>query len=170
MTQTTDQLVIDAPSLCGHFAMWAVRQSPYPCPDNLAAVLGRLKVAATAWCAHDPYTVSNFPMRMATQHELTLFVHRFVHNDPDVQAWNQPRSGHTAAFIVVSRYDRPAPDDDIIDLDALTRNVCRTTWEEQARDAAWDAAWKVQTLGRSGEQQDDAVLQSAPIHPQEDTR
>lgn len=53
---------------------------------------------------------------------------------PQIMAWNEPRSGHDRPFVACSRYDEPPPDDDIIDLGALARNVKHTLLLERGYD------------------------------------
>lgn len=39
--------------------------------------------------------------------------------------WNEPKDGSKTEIVFVSRYsNKPNPDSDFIDLDALLRNVC----------------------------------------------
>jgi hypothetical protein len=110
--------------VAGALAMWAVRQSPYPVPNELGDAVRLM---------HDflPEHLAGTGMFGATENELRALVHHFVHACPIVTAWNQPKSGHTATLVFSSRYDHPAPDDDFTDLDALAGNVCRTLLNDQ---------------------------------------
>ena len=117
------KLFFSRSEVCGVFAMWAVRQSPYTVPDKLEAAIVAVKEAlpddASGWF-------------WATEVELRELVYDIcLERVPQIMAWNVPKSGHNANFVFSSRYDQPDPDDDIIDLYALSGNICRTLLNEQ---------------------------------------
>jgi hypothetical protein len=121
--------------VAGHVAMAAVRQSPYPCPDNLELVIKRFHEVAIE--------SGKFPMFGGTPmlefefaREIEDLLRELLLPIPEVEAWNEPKSGHDAEFVFTSRYDQPAPDDDIIDLDALIRNVARSVSAEEEEENA----------------------------------
>lgn len=127
----TERQLVPLNMLLGHFAMWSVRQSPYPCPDNLEKVLGWLYerlapemtdgIAGCRMC----YFASCREFEDWLKQRANFY---WVAN------WNKPKSGHQQEYVFSSRYDSPAPDGDFIDLDALHRNVARSVWRECSND------------------------------------
>ena len=105
--------------ILSYVAMWAVRQSPYDQPENLAEALAGLKFALLKLL---PGFADNPLMQLSGKEIEDALLAAFA-DVPQIQAWNRPRSGHSAPFVLSSRYDQPHPDDDFIDLHALARNV-----------------------------------------------
>ena len=112
----------------GAVAMWAVRQSPYACPDDLDRVLCALAVAIGP----------RFPESLPAQHSL-LAIEAMLRDHllpmPQVAAWNERKNGRDGPGFC-SAFSEPTPDDDFIDLDALVRNVAVQLRDEDRR---WDA-------------------------------
>ena len=104
----------------GYLAMWAVRQSPYPCPDNLELVLREFQKVATP---QFPDGVASLPMLKTTFRALALLLKECLEPIPAFVAWNKRKNGDQRPYGFCSATSRPAPDDDFIDLDALYRNV-----------------------------------------------
>ena len=50
---------------------------------------------------------------------------------PEFNLWNERKNGNKAPYSFVSRYSQPHPDNDFIDLDALTRNVANAIINDQ---------------------------------------
>lgn len=117
-------ILVGRKQLMGSLAMWAVRQSPYPCPDNLHIVLQKL---GTMWQqgVNDEYvTIPNMP---SLQNWLMVRLERM----PEFLAWNERKNGDQSQFAFTSRHDgKKDPDADFIDLDALVRNVAMEVWLE----------------------------------------
>lgn len=42
---------------------------------------------------------------------------------PELVLWNSPKNGHKNPYVFCSRYDKPYPDSDIVDLNALVNNI-----------------------------------------------
>jgi hypothetical protein len=122
--------------VCGALAMWAIRQSPYPMPDNLEAAVASMFDALP----------DDGDWFWATESQLREMVELICLNDETIVAWNQPKSGHTAEIVFSSRYDEPNPDDDFIDLHALANNICRTLLADQYDDASGIEARSDETL------------------------
>lgn len=99
-----------------HVAHWAVRQSPYTCPDGLPEALTELdRRLAESW--KDPL------FERVTEGELRDALRETLLTIPQVLAWNEPKAGGDAPFLLVCAFSQVSPDRDFIDLDALLRNV-----------------------------------------------
>ena len=106
--------------LLGALAEWAVKQSPYLCPDNLQQALEEFTLAIPY--DRDVFADSIFETSCEW---LIPFVRGLFEACPSILAWNEPKFGkHRVAFS--SRYDSPKPDYDFIDLDALARNIAHS--------------------------------------------
>lgn len=126
-------------TMCGHLAMWAVRQSPYGCPDNLEIVVRNFRELARPRASDEAGDTTFFEFQ--SHPELEDLLREVLTQIPEFEAWNEPRSGHGAQFLHTSRYDNPKADDDFIDLDALFRNmVLSVASEETEGHVAWDNA------------------------------
>lgn len=124
--------------VAGTLAMWAIRQSPYRCPDNLQVVVEALSEMWPSEIAG----MSQWNSLEAIERELQEISEAI----PELLAWNKPKSRHSDPFVFSSRYDQPAADDDFIDLHALWRNTATSLWSE-AEPAS-------------------AAYQDAPVEPQ----
>lgn len=106
--------------LLGVFAKYAVQQSPYHRPDNLERVLDRLNEALSFWFDDAPLGV----MKIKDWQTLESELGKVLADIPEYVAWNERKNGRQSPMQFTSRYDKGTdPDDDFIDLDALTRNV-----------------------------------------------
>ncbi len=106
----------------GHIAMWAVRQSPYHFPDDLQ---GALRVFRTRM---EPICDENQMIEL-DRDTLKKLIHQLFLSQGIVTSWNQRRN-QREGYGFVSRYSKPQPDDDFIDLDALTANVVTSVFRE----------------------------------------
>lgn len=110
-------------SLCdvlGALACWAVRQSPYTCPDNLDIVIKKasnLMKVDYRWERYADLYLSFFSFR-----ELEQYLAETLEKIPEFVAWNSSKKGNPGV-VIVTRYSSPDPDYDFIDLGALYRNV-----------------------------------------------
>jgi len=96
------------------FARWVVAQSPYPCPDITAALV--------AFDAYVLTVMAGEEVKLFTYDELAAIVHEDVFEKiPEVLALNVPKIGSGPGW--QSRYEKPHPDYDFIDLGALARNI-----------------------------------------------
>lgn len=112
--------------VAGMLAMWAIRQSPYDCPDNLETVVKRF---TELW----PDEVAGMK-RWHSQEELHSKLKEVCEQIPEFLAWNERKNGNQSPFGFSSRYDKPSADDDFIDLDALWRNVSNGLWRSALAD------------------------------------
>jgi len=123
-----------ADMVTGHVAMWAVRQSPYMVPDALDDAL--VQFQQRFFVAVQP---DQQGMVKLSERALFAAIDQAVKGVPWMWAWNEPKSKHGSPFVFTSRYDKPDPDDDIIDLDAMIRNASNSVWRELEADWQWDA-------------------------------
>jgi len=112
----------------GALALWAVKQSSYPVPENLEVVLKTL---------HDriePHFDSEYAMRkFTTINEVEFFASEHLRAIPEYMAWNERKNGNDAPLSFISAYDGPRdPDNDFIDLGALERNVAMHIVQQSA--------------------------------------
>jgi hypothetical protein len=126
-----DETWVFLSELLGHIAMWAIRQSPYPVPENLEKVLRDFsEIVEQDFDVASQYKGGMRTFR--TQREIEDLLEKYLFPLPEVQAWNRPK-------IEVEQYleydPTPTPDHDFIDLYALARNVAMglITNEEDGR-------------------------------------
>lgn len=129
--------LITSKSIMGQMARWAVELHPFHEPTGLFEICGLIDRRATDDFKDGPPFL---PMRWFDDAmEIDRWLHAVLDNHPTLMIWNTPRSKHTQSIVFSSRYDRPSPEDDFIDLDALLRNVALHAWrdaEEFERKAA----------------------------------
>jgi hypothetical protein len=98
----------------GQFARWVVEQSPYPCPNITAALV--------AFDAHVLKIMDGEEVREFSYDEVSDIVSDDVFEKiPAIMALNKAKIGSGPGW--QSRYDKPHPDYDFIDLGALARNI-----------------------------------------------
>lgn len=114
--------------VAGTLAMWAIRQSPYDCPDNLETVIKRFM---ELW----PNEVAGMK-QWHSERELRDKLQEVCEQIPEFLAWNERKNGNQSPLGFCSRYDQPNPDDDFIDLDALWRNVSLGLWRSALAEAS----------------------------------
>lgn len=128
--------LITLKSVVGYIAMWATRQSPYLSPDKLTEVLRdfQFKVCQDSafethlgcgWLKLDVQSPASHLRNILKEHLLCI---------PEVSAWNKRKNGNQSPYSFVSRYDKPNPDNDFIDLDALIGNIARSCMVEHAEN------------------------------------
>lgn len=116
--------------IIGAFSMWAIRQSPYYRPDNLEQAIDELgELLMQKLDFEPPYGY----VSLSYAHIRTILMDCFD-CIAAIKKWNEPKSGHNAQNVFVSRYSQPRPDDDFIDLDALARNIAETLIQERLVD------------------------------------
>lgn len=124
------KLAISVKSLCGHIAMWAVRQSPYTAPDGLTDVIlefkRRVEPSAQSLSGWTYFETDEESGRKC----LTDLLNLHLLTIPQVRQWNERKNGNQSPLGFVSRYDKPEPDNDFIDLDALTGNIVMSAMKE----------------------------------------
>jgi hypothetical protein len=120
-------MLVSPSQVAGTLAMWAVRQSPYPVPDNLELVIRRVE---------ELFPCDEFGFHeVAGQDELYRLLAQIGEQIPELLAWNERKNGNAAPIGFVSRYGRPDPDNDFIDLYALWSNVARSVAAEERANA-----------------------------------
>jgi len=114
--------------ITGAFAMWAVRQSPYNCPDNLDGAIERLEEELHGANIFNP---KRLDFAELSCDEIEALLEECFRKITFIKEWNNPKSGHDAEWVPVTRFSQPAPDDDFIDLGALVRNIAHTLIAER---------------------------------------
>jgi hypothetical protein len=129
----------------GALADWAVQQSPYVCPDNLQQALEEF----ARELPFDRESPAGCIFETSCQW-LHKMVRDLIDACPSILAWNKPKLGqHMVVF--TSRYDRPNPDYDFIDLDALARNVAHSVTITNKYDQAQNRMYVDQEEAARGE-------------------
>jgi hypothetical protein len=103
-------------------ARWAIEQSPYACPDNLEVVVKKLQGENTSFM--------DGLLRFSTMSELEKYLDVQYASIPELLDWNERKNGNKSSYGFASRYEKPNPDDDFIDLGALSRNVAMSIWKD----------------------------------------
>ena len=100
----------------GAFAYWVVSQSPYNAPEITPALI--------AWDKHLAITFPDSAMPVEfSYNELSAMITEDVFASiPEIEKLNHRKNKRAGAGFC-SRYGKPSPDDDFIDLGALARNV-----------------------------------------------
>ena len=117
--------------ILGAFAMWAVRQSPYRCPDSLNEAIDILEMVLINQIEFDnePLAFKELSCDEIRKHLETAF-----EKVSAIMNWNEKKSG-APGYVFVSRVGGPKnPDDDIIDLGAMARNIAHTLILERLYD------------------------------------
>jgi len=106
----------------GAFAYWVVSQSPYDAPD--------INEALTAFSKHVNERIPEDTPVKFTLDEVKEFINEDVfENIPAIEKLNHRKNGREGMGFC-SRYDKPHPDDDFIDLGALARNISYMLFRE----------------------------------------
>jgi len=112
--------------ITGHFAMWAVRQSPFHTPDNLGMVISQLIEFIRDRFSADIKLDRSYIFKTC-ESEMLKALDEFVKSNVLVRKWSKIELDyheHLASSHEV----------DVIDLDALVGNVCRTLHQEVEKD------------------------------------
>lgn len=113
------KIIVTERMILGNVAKNAVQQSPYPYPENLEVVLGKL---------HDMLKdqFGDYIIEFEKEQGLHDYLHDHLTQIPEYWEWNERKNGNAAPMKFISRFDTDDnPDDDFIDLDALEGNVTR---------------------------------------------
>jgi hypothetical protein len=111
--------------ITGAFAKWAVRQSPYGCPDGLESVVRYLDACLKTAVAWDGVGFAELSLC-----DINRVCWEILGDFAPFQAWNKAKEGGEEGVfgeetVFVSAFGPPPdPDHDFIDLDALLHNVC----------------------------------------------
>lgn len=107
-------------------AKWAIKQSPYPIPNQLDTVIEHLHIKLIECISDlpsDNILIGGLnPLINVSAGEIEKWLYDILFNFEPVLAWNTPRNKNRVAPCNSGR-----PDDDFIDLDALVINVCVDT-------------------------------------------
>lgn len=128
--------LIGLKQVLGSFADWAVRQSPYPYPENLEEAIGLLNAHAEQTFFKD----ATYGFQKCELRELRDWLESFIENTPVVAAWNVPKIDTGAEFRMVDRYSEPKADHDFIDLGALAKNIAHSCFIDSLHDDIRGAA------------------------------
>lgn len=122
--------ILTARSVMGALALCAVQQSPYPYPENLELVLGKFNDLIKNEVNS---SINQYIKKFDTWKEAHDWIASKLYIIPEFTTWNNRKNGRDGmgfsgagyrddgSVAVVSK--DPNPDDDFIDLDALTRNI-----------------------------------------------
>lgn len=123
-------LLITRCDVLGALACWAVRQSPYTVPEQLAEAIEKFHVDWPVGTTVDSFKFSCnlFPTLQALEAQIDATIAL----NPIIQGWNN-RKNRREGMGFSSRYDQPNPDDDFIDLGALSRNIAIDVWRDAVR-------------------------------------
>jgi len=114
-------------TVLGQLACCAVRQTPYPTPNNLGKAIEEMA-----------YAISDLDEYFYTScRKLQALMRKSFDECPTIQAWNVPKKGNHQ-MVFVSRFDTPSPDYDFIDLDALARNIAHGITLQEKYDGLHD--------------------------------
>lgn len=128
-------------AIVGGVAFWAVRQSPYDCPEDIEAALKNLTTVLKEDVAcMDRKKLSDEELKLQvalgtlskfTCDEIRRLLERSFRKVPEIMAWNEKKCPNKEID-----YDNLSrdPDTDFIDLDALARNVSHTLILESLYD------------------------------------
>lgn len=115
----------------GNMAKWSVCQHPYHKPPRLDEVTQAIinHVEATF--------IDGIPSHKMRWFENFSQTHEWLKSALEPVAeimllWNSRANGNDSPIGFTSRYDAPSPDNDFIDIDALTRNVAHSAWVDSA--------------------------------------
>jgi hypothetical protein len=126
-----------ANSVAGSFAKWAVRQSPFVVPDNLAKAIEAVDCFVNSW-TEGRIANGEYVVKMSCE-EVRSRLERFFEDTPVIEAWNHPKSGKEQPFYGCDRYGSwQSPEDDIIDLGALAQNIAHDLTLSDVFDRAHD--------------------------------
>jgi hypothetical protein len=126
-------------AILGHFAMWAVRLSPYTVPDDLGTVLAALKKKLTKHVASLTLPKPEWELFVKfgwldiTERHLEDLLIDALFPLPEFVKWNTRKNGNDAPLGIRSAYDDPSkidPDNEFIDLYALVGQVARSASAE----------------------------------------
>jgi len=101
------------------FAYWVVYQSPYAAPN--------ITMPLRAWEKYVDVFLT--PMGDDIPHKFNYddlqnkISEKVLESIPEIEALNHSKNNKRSGIVFVTRYSKPNPDDDFIDLGALARNI-----------------------------------------------
>ena len=124
------KIIITHRSVMGALASCAVQQSPYPYPENLEVVLGKFHELIKDDLDS---TMKKYIKKFESWKDCHNYIAQKLRTIPEFIAWNDRKNGrdgngfcgagHNNNGDIIAISKEPDPDDDFIDLDALTRNI-----------------------------------------------
>lgn len=142
ITKRMKKYIITHRSVMGALASCAVQQSPYPRPENLEIVLDKFHELIKDDLDQ---TLKKYIKKFDSWKECHEYIASRLHTIPEFEAWNERKNkrqghgftgaGHDDKGNVVAISKAPNPDDDFIDLDALTRNVTNAA-DKESKDTS----------------------------------
>lgn len=113
--------------ILGAFSMYAIRQSPYTCPENLGSAIEQLEIRLRDRLDFDKYEFCSVSCR-----SIHVLLEDLFQEVPMIMAWNKKKiEGHNC---VSSDHPDWNPDFDFIDLGALARNISHVMISEYLVD------------------------------------
>ena len=119
----TSSRVVLKSVVVGHFAMWAVRQSPYLLPEELGKGIEEFSQG----CGF-----GNESLLETTCAGLQKIVEDGISKSAVIASWNVAKKGAGPVFL--TRYTKPKPDYNFIALDAMAKNIAHSVWLELCYD------------------------------------
>lgn len=128
------KIFITVKTLTSSFAKHAIEQSPYRVPENLEIAVGKFHARIEESFADLLKFNNKWLDGKISEKEYRKRIYDII-KDPgfvEVAKWNERKNGNKAAIRFSSIYDSDDgdPDDNFIDLDALSRNIEMETWKE----------------------------------------
>ena len=125
-----ERKIITHRSIMGALARCAVESSPYPRPENLEIVLDKFHELIKEELNTN---IKNYIKEFESWKECHNWIAEKLRMIPEFMLWNERKNGrqgngfsaagHDDVGNVVAISKQPNPDDDFVDLDALTRNI-----------------------------------------------
>jgi hypothetical protein len=128
------ELILTIKSLRGHIARWAVQQSPYASgPSDLGVVLDEVTRRFNVLAAEEMMQ-TKFIRLSFNAGAVDAWLQKLLFDIPQVNGWNERRNGRQGWGAVSMHWPMPEPDDDFIDLHALTRNIAFSLLAEERHE------------------------------------
>lgn len=123
--------------IVGHFAMWAVRLSPYPVPDELETVLDALGRYIRSRFTTDDKCEEKF-MFKSNERDLKTTLDSFISNSMNILKWEVNDVGDEDSYMSCPPCDKVKVVDGFIDLNSLLGNVCDSIHRELKSNEEFD--------------------------------
>lgn len=125
-------VMVTKSEILGCFAAWAVRQSPYVCPDGLADAIRDLD----AYLKNEMECLTGdfYCNSMSLDQLQDMISERIFMLIPEIEKWNHRKNGNESQLGWSDRYHQTPADDDFIDLCALATNVTFGVFREALLD------------------------------------
>ena len=136
MDKVEDGLLVTDKQLRGQLACWVCRQHPFHSVEGVDEVGALIDAAAEneGWSGDSELRMKRF----TDCREVEAWLRNAIWDHPQMAKWNTPRKDNGSDIAFVTRYSKPNPDYDFIDLSALVRNVALEAWRESEREHVFD--------------------------------